>query len=168
MSVFPLALVIAVSAITGTPSNPKTTLNLPTQIRSYLDKNYPGWRLSSVANGCVAEFKRALVAGDFDGDKRLDYAVKFITGRTGYIVAFLNRDTHYQPLILESGSVADMKNQGLTVARRGEKYAEIVNDNFDRVTRRLQHDAPVGGTCEASTYYYVYRNGSFKRAFVQD
>lgn len=54
------------------------------------------------------------------------------------------------------------------MARKGETYPEIVNDNFDRVTRRLRHDAPVGGTCESSAYLYIWQNGTFRRAFVSD
>jgi hypothetical protein len=141
---------------------------LPQKVRSYLDGNYAGWKLSSLADGCGPEFNKSKVSGDFNGDKKTDYAVKFIKGRKGYIVAFVSSGADYKPHVLESGSTADMKNQGLAIARRGERYGEIINDNFDRVTRRLQNDAPVGGTCESSSYFYVYRNGAFKRAFTSD
>lgn len=142
--------------------------NLPIQIRNYLNNNYPGWKLSSKTTGCNREFERAIVSGDFDGNGRRDYAVKFTSGRNGYIIAFLSRGTDYKPYTLESGSIEQIRNQGLSISRKGERYGEIVNDNFDRVSRRLPYDAPVGGMCESSTYYYIYRNGGFKRAFVSD
>jgi hypothetical protein len=41
---------------------------LPLAIRNYLDKSYPGWRLTSVATNCFRDFQRAVVKGDFDGD----------------------------------------------------------------------------------------------------
>jgi hypothetical protein len=142
--------------------------NLPARVRAYLDTNYSGWKLSAVESGCPRDFKRSLVIGDFDGDRKRDYTVKSMSGQKGYIVAFLSRGTDYNPYVLEDGSASEMRSQGLSVARKGETYPEIVNDNFDRVTRRLQHDAPVGGTCESSAYLYIYRNGTFRRAFVSD
>ena len=129
---------------------------------------YPGWKLNATAVNCPREFKRSLVAGDFDANGRRDYAVKFMSRRKGYIVAFLSRGADYKPFLLEDGSASEMRNQGLSIARKGETYPEIVNDNFDRVTRRLRQDAPVGGTCESSAYLYIYSNGVFRRAFVSD
>lgn len=152
----------------GKPRAGSSGTTLPMQVRDYLDKNYPAWKLSSKTTGCNKDFERAVVAGDFDGDRLRDYVVKFIAGSSGYIIAFLSRGTDYKTVILESGSQEQIRNQGLSVARTGTKYPEIVNENFDRVTRRLQHDAPVGGACESSTYFYIWENGLFKRAFVSD
>jgi hypothetical protein len=142
--------------------------SLPAKISSYLNNNYKGWKLSSETDGCGAEFSKSKVSGDFNGDKKTDYAVKFLRGRKGYIIAFVSNRANYKPIILESGTTRDIKNQGLSIARKGETYGEIINDNFDRVTRRLQNDAPVGGTCESSAYIYVYKNGVFRRAFTSD
>jgi hypothetical protein len=141
---------------------------IPLTIRNYLNKTYPGWRLSAKTTGCNKSFERAVVVGDFDGDSAQDYVVKIITDQTGYIIAFLKRGNDYKAVILESGSQQQIRNQGLSVARTGTKFPEIVNENLGRVTRRLQHDAPIGGTCESSTYFYIWRSGSFKRAFVSD
>ncbi len=95
---------------------------LPAKVKSYLDKNYLGWKQTSVATDCYSDFSRAIVAGDFDGDKKRDYAVKFIKGRKGYIIAFLERKTNYEAHVLESDSAAGIKNTGLSIARKGEKY----------------------------------------------
>lgn len=141
---------------------------LPAKAANYLDKSYPGWKLSSVADGCGAEFSKSKVSGDFNGDKKTDYAVKFLKGRKGYIVAFVSRGSDYKPIILESSTVEEIKYQGLGVAKKGETYDEIINDNSDGAGRRLQNDAPVGGTCESLSYFYIYKNGAFRRAFASD
>lgn len=142
--------------------------SLPAKVTSYLDKSYSGWKLSAVAEGCNSDFNNSKVSGDFNGDKKTDYAAKFLKGRRGYIIAFVSGGSDYKPIILESGTAKEIKYQGLTIAKKGETYSEIINDNFDRANRRLQNDAPVGGTCAASTYFYIYKNGAFKRAFTQD
>ena len=141
---------------------------LPTKVSGYLDKSYSGWKLSAVTDGCGSDFSNSKVSGDFNGDKKTDYVVKFLKGRKGYIIAFVSSGAGYKPIILESGTTKEIKNQGLAIAKKGETYGEIINDNFDRANRRLQNDAPVGGTCEASTYFYIYKNGAFKRAFTSD
>lgn len=141
---------------------------LPAKVKSYLNKSYSGWKLSSVTDGCGSSYSNSVVSGDFNGDKKTDYAVKFIKGRRGYILAFVSSGSNYKTHTLESGSTSDIKNQGLGIARKGETYGEIINDDFDRVNRRLQNDAPAGGTCEASAYFYIYKNGAFKRAFTSD
>jgi hypothetical protein len=141
---------------------------LPAKVKSYLNQNYKGWKLTGKTDGCGAEFSKSAVSGDFDGNRKSDYAIKFIAGKRGYIIAFLNQGTNYKPVILENETAKGIINQGLSIARKGETYGEIVNDDFDRVTRRLANDAPVGGTCESSAYLYIYRNGNFKRAFTSD
>ena len=141
---------------------------LPAKVKSYLNKNYSGWKLSSVTDGCGSDYNNSTVSGDFNGDGKNDYAVKFIKGRRGYILAFVSSGSNYKSHTLESGSTKDIKNQGLGIARKGETYGEIINDDFDRATRRLQNDAPAGGLCESSAYFYIYRNGAFKRAFTSD
>lgn len=142
--------------------------SLPAKVKTYLDKTYSGWKLTSTAQDCGSDFENSTVSGDFNGDRITDYAVKFNRGRKGYILAFVSNGSVFQPHILESGSVMDFKRQGLAIARKGETYPEIINEDFDRVNKKLQNDALVGGTCEASTYYYIYWNRTFKRAFISD
>lgn len=163
--IFFLLLFFLLFVVTNQTTSAQT---LPAKVTSYLDKTYSGWKLSSVTDGCGAEFSKSKVSGDFNGDKKTDYAVKFLKGRKGYIIAFVSSGSDYKPIVLESGTTQEIKNQGLAIAHKGETYGEIINDNFDRANRRLQNDAPVGGTCESSTYFYIYKNGAFKRAFTSD
>ncbi len=141
---------------------------LPVKVKSYLNKNYSGWKLSSTAQYCNSEYKNSNVAGDFNSDGKTDYAVKFNKGRKGYILAFVSNGSEYKPHILESNTSEGLKSQGLGIARKGDSYLEIDGDIQDKAYRQLRADAPIGGTCESSKYHYIYRNGKFRNAFTSD
>lgn len=129
--------------------------------RDYLDKNYSGWKQTSVATDCFSELARAVVAGDFDGDRKRDYAVKIIRGRKGYIIAILDRGTRVEAHVLVSESAADIKSMGLNIARKGEKYP-IGGDYPDFTYGRLPNDAPVIGPCASEASPLVDKNGRFE------
>ena len=139
---------------------------LPAKISNSLNQSYSGWKLHSGDPICKS---RAVVSGDFDGNKKTDYAVMFKKGRSVYIVAFLANGADYKAVVLESGSASDMKNSFLTIARKGQSYAGIINEDLDRgPTQRLKTDAIVSGGCESSEYLYIYSNGRFKQVFTTD
>jgi hypothetical protein len=139
---------------------------LPAKIRKLLDQSYSGWKLHSGDPICKS---RAIISGDFDGNKKTDFAIMLKKGRSGYIIAFLANRTDYKAVILENNAANDMKNSFLTVALKGQNYAGIINDDLDRgQTQKKKTDAPVSGGCEASAYLYVYNNGRFKQVFTSD
>jgi hypothetical protein len=105
------------------------------------------------------------VSGDFNGDGRADYAARVARGKQGRIVAFLSDRPGYRTLVLEEGSRESMDAQALSVARRGSRH--FIIDNRDRLMT-LTNDAPVGGTCEASSYLYLIQGTSVRRAFTSD
>lgn len=146
-------------------ARPNVELNtqtaLPLKVRSYLNQQYRGWKLTSMADGCSSEFRRAVATGDFDGDGRRDYLLKFIRGRKGYILALLERRNGYEAHVLESMSAAAIKSTGISVFRKGERMpmgdAEDPSSN-----RRLTNDAPFDGPCESDAGgVHVYQNGRF-------
>ena len=153
VSLFVLLLLPLQFALSGQRSRRPA---VPTKIQSYLNKNYSGWRQSATANNCYAEFKRAVVFGDFDGDGRRDYVVKFIHNHKGYILAFVARGIDYRPHILLDTSEGELNITGLTSARKGAKMG-----NENGRTSRLPNDAPVIGTCESEACPYVYHNSKF-------
>jgi hypothetical protein len=108
------------------------------------------------------------VSGKFNADAVTDYAVMLKKGRQGYVIAFLSEGLNYPPHVLESRASKDMAGVFLSVGRKGTSYGEIIDDNFNRNTRRLQYDAPEGGNCESSSYYWIYQNGRFRQAFTSD
>ena len=139
---------------------------LPAGVKTKLNKSYTGWRLHSGDPVCQS---RAVMSGDFDGNGKTDYAVMFKKGHLGYIIAFLAAGADYKVVVLESGAADDMKHSYLSVAKKGESYAGVIDGDFDKAeTKKLKTDVPVGGTCEASEYFYVYGNGKFKQVFTSD
>ena len=139
--------------------------SLPLKIEEYLDANYSGWKLTNVATGC--EIQKATVSGDFNGDGKPDYGVKFLRGARGYIMAFVSQGIEYKPFILEDEPGKGISSQFLDIGRKGEKYPEF-NDGPTGGEKQLRYDAIAGGTCESSGYFYIYQNGDFKRDFFSD
>jgi hypothetical protein len=134
---------------------------VPARIRVYLDKNYPGWKFDRSpprSSYCAAELRTTIVSGNFNADRKLDYAVKIVKGREGLILGFIARGTDYQAHVLEKVSATELKTVLLRVARKGEEYP--VDDDLN--TKRLSNDAPYTVPCESDSFaYYVYRNGKF-------
>ncbi len=143
-------------------SDPNNAQPLPVKIQSYLNKNHPGWKLVSVANGCSSKFKGAFATGDFDGDGKRDYVLKFIRNREGYIVAFLERRSSYEAHVLhENMSTAEIKRTGISVFRKGARVP--MGDSEDEDSYRvLMNDAPFDGPCESDAGgVHIYQNGRF-------
>lgn len=137
----------------------QSNLVLPAKIRSYLNKHYSGWRLISVASNCFPDYNRAVVTGDFDGDRKPDYTVKIIRGGKGHFIGFLERAISYEAHVLLSTSASAIKTFGMTIGKKGERYS--IGDYEDRRYGRLPNDAPVIGACESEACPMVYRNGKF-------
>ena len=156
-TLFLLASVMAVFFSSGAITSQAQTL--PAKVRTYLTNNYSGWKQSSVAIGCYASFKKSVVAGDFDSNGRRDYAVKFIYGRKGYILAFLEKGGDYKPYLLESySSASEMKSEGFSIGRKGERIENEEGDVY-----YLKDDSPFIGPCESDAGGFLsFRKGDFK------
>lgn len=135
---------------------------IPAKVRTYLNRNYSGWKPTAIASGCYTKFARSIVSGDFDGDGKKDYAVKLVRGTKGYVIAFLARGDDYSAFVLEARSARDIKNYGLSIGRKGERYP-IGGDPPDVIYGKLPNDAPFVGPCESdSGGYRIYSNGRFQ------
>lgn len=66
---------------------------LPALAVKYLNSNYPGWKLYTLPrnSGCLAGFRRAVVSGDFDGNRKVDYVARITQKRSGYLIALMSR-----------------------------------------------------------------------------
>lgn len=135
--------------------------DLSAKARAYLNMKYPGWKQTAVAIDCSSDFSRSVVGGDFDGDRKRDYAVKFVRGNKGYIVALLERGSTYQGHVLQSSSSREIKNTGLSISRKGEQYP-VGGDLPDLIYGRLPNDAPMIGPCASHADHFVFRNGRFR------
>lgn len=130
---------------------------LPAKVRSYLTDNYSGWKQTAVANNCDAGYKKSIIVGDFDSNGKRDYAVKFIHGRKGYILAFLTKGADYKPYLLANGTANEIKNMGMSMDRKGERIETEDGDVF-----YLKNDSPLIGECESEAGHFRFRNGDFK------
>jgi hypothetical protein len=126
---------------------------LPGSLRSYLSRNYQGWKL---AGECKDGNKASVISGDFDGDGKKDFAVKFIRGKTGFLMAFLHKGSKYEPYYLHIWKDAEeARLSGLILFKKGERYEESY-------PWKLKVDAPADFPCESDAGgLHVYRNGKF-------
>ncbi|HQU84088.1 MAG TPA: hypothetical protein PKY59_13220 [Pyrinomonadaceae bacterium] len=129
---------------------------LPTPIKSFLDKTYKGWKLQKDSCDPNAPGK-AVVSGNFNGDKKLDYAVKFVQGKKGFIVAFLARQKDYKAFVLHKTDANDVKTLSLDVWKKGERFELGGQDVVPK------YDAPSDFRCESDVGgIHLYRNGKFR------
>lgn len=128
---------------------------LPQSLKSYFDRNYPGWKLAGQCYEKESENKRIL-AGDFDGNGRRDYAVKFVRRGKGFFMAFLANDRHWKPFYLHIWNNADeAKFSALILFKKGESYEPAS-------VPKLRFDAPADFLCESDVGgLHSYRNGKF-------
>ena len=168
----PSELAIDQSPIESPTPMPKPTptgasTGLPEEIRQQLDDEYPGWKAFKGDPICKS---KAVVSGRFNGDGTVDYAVMFKQDRRGYVLAFLSGESGsgYRYQVLEDMSSKDLNGFYLFSGKKGERFGEIIDDDFNRAPRKLQYDAPGGGSCEGSGFYWIYKNGKFKPAFFSD
>ena len=128
---------------------------LPAEIKGYLNKDYKGWKLQK--DECYPDSPgKAVVAGNFNGDKKLDYAVKFVRGKKGFIIAFLARKQGYKAFILHNTNVDDVKSLSLDIWKKGGRY-ELGDQNV-----YVKYDAISDFRCESDAGgIHLYRNGKF-------
>lgn len=94
---------------------------LPVKIKSYLNKNYKSWVLTK--DKCGDANSKAIVTGNFNGDKKLNYAVKFTRGKKGYIIAFLALNKNYKAFILHNNiSAEEAMYLSLDIWKKGEVF----------------------------------------------
>lgn len=137
-------------------------VTLPAQIKTYLTRNYRGWKLSPTTKDCGAEFtNNGVVTGNFNGDRKPDYAVKMTRGKKGYIIAFLAQNAGFKPYVLHNTDADDVNNLTLGVMKKGETF-ELGGDAEDGMRLRLQYDAPEDYRCESDVGgIHYFRNGKF-------
>jgi len=92
--------------------------------------------------------------GDFDGNRRADYAVKFVRGPKGFMMAFLNNGRNWKPFFLHIWKDSnEARYSDLVLFKKGER---------DEHAGRLRVDAPADYHCESDVGgIHVYRKGRF-------
>lgn len=67
-------------------------------IKNYLHRSYKGWKLSPTKGTCDSNVNPGFVSGEFNGDGKRDYAVKFGKGGKGYIISFSKMGKQFQTI----------------------------------------------------------------------
>ena len=153
MSAIILAIVAAMTAAPG------RGVDLPQAVRHALSRAYGNWQFATLNPELRADVPKSTdgntVIGDFDGDRRRDYAVQIVTGagteRVQRVVVLLRRGAEYVPFSIEEGPPVD--NVYLVLARKGELRADLDADENGDKKIRLPADAVdvVYGEAAAST-----------------
>ena len=135
---------------------------LPAKIESYLNRNYKGWKLSASEEGCGTNVNNGIVKGNFNSDKKLDYAVKFTRKKKGFIIAFLGQNQGYKAFVLHNTDAEEIDNSSLGILKKGSKFPYGGVNDVDGKSFRLKYDAPTDFHCESDVGgIHYYRNGKF-------
>ena len=124
---------------------------LPAPVKQYLDRNYRGWKLA----GCYGEKSNSVLSGDFDGNGKRDYAIKFIRGKQGFLMAFLDKRMTFAPYYLHIWNDPDeARFSSLILFKKG--------DTEQSGTPILRFDSPADFECDSDVGgVHTYRNGKF-------
>ena len=131
-------IVVLALAIFATQIIPQS---LPKTLRSYLDRNYRGWKLAGQCYDKEKDNKKILV-GNFNGDGKRDYAVKFVRGEKGFLMAFLADGRMWKPYYLHIYSAREAKYSDLMLFRNGESFEPAE-------TPKLKFDSPADFHCDS-------------------
>jgi foldase protein PrsA len=130
--------------------------NLPPKIKLFLNSNYKGWKSSASEKACGKITNNGVIEGDFNGDKKSDYAMKFIRAGKGYIIAFLAQNQNYKAFILQATTAGKVDYANLDIWKKGE-LVQKKGKSF-----RLKNDAPGNFNCETDVGgVYYYQNDKF-------
>jgi len=130
--------------------------NLPSAIKTYLNRNYAGWKLSPTRKNCDPNINPGFVAGEFDGDGNRDYAVKFSSGDKGYVLAFLQSGNTFKPFVLHNYTAEEARASSFAIWKKGSIF------EYNNKKLRLKHDSPSDYFCESDVGgIHYYRNGKF-------
>ena len=133
---------------------------LPKPAIQTLNRRFPGWKFVDVSpevRQFVKDYLKApspvIISGDFDGDRRRDYAalIRRIESRY-YLVIFLRRNSRYKMHVIK-----DPGGEYLTLAKKGTSDYNYVAQK--KIT--YPNDAISTGFFEKGGVSYVYHKGRF-------
>ena len=152
-------------------------VTLPASMKSILDRRFPGWSYLPVDDEIrkflkeyFSEFVRPdLIAGDFDGNGRTDYAVLIeentrspkragIEMRKARLVVFLTKGAGFQIKLL------DPEGAYLVLMKQGDWDYSYETDQYFT----YQNDAIFAGIFEKGGTSYVYQKGRFRSIITSD
>jgi hypothetical protein len=171
---------VSISAPTSSTKFPcEGAPEIPTAVKTSLDKNFPGWEFPFVSDDIRRFLKEhvskdarpEVIQGDFDGDGHMDYAVLIEYGVTEttqeppqrfvhdvYVVAFLFRVTGYEMYRIGGGG------EYLYLMKKGVRDYDYEADRHFYYS----NDAIFAGYFEKGGTSYMYENGGFRAIITSD
>ena len=155
---------ITILAVSISAANAQT---VPAKVTSSLHHFYKGWK--QAPGKC--DSRKWFLTGDFDGNGRRDYLVRFTTGKTTKsmrlnLVAFLSFDDgSYQPKhILDDKYSGDLKlNSSFSVIKKG---TETQLGEGEGPTVTLANDAASQYICQTDAKKtMIYENGKWRNIY---
>jgi len=156
---------------------------LPSIVRTELDKRFSGWRFPKVDEGIhrylreniSADIRPEFISGDFDGNGQLDYAVIIEhgvalgedgnpVGHNIYVVAFLKNGDKLKFYMVDDGGMVVDGGVFIALIKKGEKGYDYGTDkNFI-----YKNDAIFSGYFEKGGSSYIYEKGKFRGITTSD
>lgn len=149
---------------------------LPAKIKAYLDSNFTSaesgpWKLAPGACGGG----KAILTGDFNGDGRTDYLVRFITGkftrdRSLHLIGFINKNADYIPdAFFEDEYTGDMLRSATSIVKKGTFVNSGPSEDSEAPMISLKTDAVAQYICETDqSITYVFKGMEFKNLYPGD
>ena len=140
---------------------------VPAGIKKYLNENHAGW--TKVPGFC--EGKKWFLTGDFNGDRKIDYVVRFRIGKTPRLrlYAFVKKGRDYLPVKISDEAYDDeMRRSSFSIIKKGTIVSLGQGEEGAGPTVKLKTDAVTQYICETdAAITYVYKTGNFKNIAEQ-
>lgn len=156
-----ILMLMALLLCFSTASGQSLREGLPKSARTKLDRKFLGWKfidVSPVVKEFVENYLKVgsspvLIRGDFDGNRRRDYAALVNAGSRTYLAIFLARRTGYRMYVYEKPFT-----DYLMLAERGSRAY-----NYDQQRQiTYTNDSIVTVIFEKGGSSHVFQNGRFR------
>ncbi|WP_125077659.1 hypothetical protein [Rufibacter latericius] len=170
-------------SVTDTPIDGTATTTLPQDVKQqlpaelevHLDRTHGLWQLPVLSTFDVQRIPKEeqgpyYLQADFNGDKKVDYAVQLLERDSAFVYAFLKKaDNEFQEFVLVRDRLYDIEEK-----KRSIHYLRLAPDTatyYDYATRkkgvRIPHDGISVGA-ENYTATYFWEKGKFNKLETGD
>lgn len=156
-----ILFVVAIGAVlTGFASSQ----TVPQQVERYLNGYYPDWQ---VTDSFIVDAPRtkAIVSGDFNGDRRIDFAVLITKDDRIYAIVLLAAGRSFRSInLLGQKEGVDRWIAGIGVATKGEEFFLLTERGDPGGKMRLKTDAISLNDSEGMHRISYWQRGRFVSA----